>query len=75
MSILWAFERMVEAPAAIERRLRDRDAEMRIENGGESGDPPMFQCRVCGWIAPEPVFCLTCLADTMDAVTGATPDH
>jgi rubrerythrin len=64
-SIVWSLERLFEHPVKIEMREREQIASRRGEPG-QTADPPTFQCRVCGFEAPDPSYCPTCLADTME---------
>ncbi len=68
MSPIWAFERLIEPPYAIEAREREKVAAQRREEDGGEADPPTFQCRVCGFEWLHRGYCPTCLADTMKPV-------
>jgi hypothetical protein len=64
-------DQLFETPAQIERRARERQAEVRGQKHAE-GDPPIHRCRLCGWEAPESRFCMRCLAETMVPLDGNT---
>ena len=64
MSIIESLTKLVDPVAA-----REQDAErerLRARPGrSDAGAPPTFECRVCGYLGPEPSFCPDCLAETM----------
>lgn len=66
MSMLWALERLFAPPEKIERYHRDEHAAVRHAHSVDDGDPPSFRCKLCGLEAPEPKFCMSCLAESME---------
>ena len=76
MSIVESLRRLVDPVEA-----RARQEELRIQREQPireaDGDPPIYECRVCGHRGTETDYCPTCLAETMvrvDLVKGETRD-
>lgn len=69
---IFPLERLFDPPQKVEERARELDADVRgvkSQDGDppETGDPPRFRCRVCGYQSGDPEFCPECIADTMVA--------
>jgi hypothetical protein len=63
VSIIESVTKLVDPIAAREQQAeRDR---LRAQPRTAAGAPPTFECRVCGYLGPEPSFCPDCLAETM----------
>jgi hypothetical protein len=64
VSIIESLTKLVDPMAA-----REREAEReRLRAGSQqtpAGPPKTFECRVCGYLGPEPSYCPSCLAETM----------
>jgi rubrerythrin len=72
MSIIESLKKLVDPVAAREdaaelERLRQKDGR------SEAGPPPTFECRVCGYLGPQPDFCPECLAQTMRPADKRAP--
>ncbi len=68
MSIVESLVKLVD-PVEARRREEERRKEREQAERNDSGDPPHeYECRVCGFRAPERAYCPTCLADTMQKV-------
>ena len=67
MSIVESLKKLVDPVEA-----REREAELRRQREQpkreESGDPPRFECRICGHVSDERAYCPECLADTMEPI-------
>jgi hypothetical protein len=63
MSILWAFERMLQDPPRVEAERREHDV-TRARRDEDDTAPPTLRCKACGYEGPER-YCPDCLADTM----------
>ena len=66
MSILWAWERVLWPPEAIEAEERELRATRDPVDEDETGPPP-GRCKACGYEGSEH-YCPHCLADTMIVV-------
>jgi hypothetical protein len=66
MSMLWAWERMLQDPARVEAQTRELEA-ARAPTEEDDAAPPTLRCKACGYEGPER-YCPHCLADTMIAV-------
>jgi Smr domain len=63
VSIIESLTRLVDPIAAREQQAEDRLRAQPTRTA--AGPPPTFECRVCGYLGPDPSFCPDCLAETM----------
>ena len=72
MSIVESLKKLVDPIAA-----RQKEAELisaRAQPVREDpGEPPGYECRVCGHLSTDPSYCPTCLALTMRPSTRLAP--
>jgi hypothetical protein len=73
VAIIESLTKLVDPLAA---RAREAERErLRGQSGRTAAGPPRtFECRVCGYLGPEPSFCPTCLAETMRPSDKPLPD-
>jgi hypothetical protein len=64
VSILESLTKLVD-PVAARAQEAERERLRTPARQSPAGPPPTFECRVCGYLGPEPSFCPTCLAETM----------
>src|SRR5216110_2293735 len=72
MSIIESLKKLVDPVAA--REAEEERKLVRTQPVREAaGPPPAFECRVCQYVGPDPVFCPECLAGTMRPTTRQAP--
>jgi hypothetical protein len=74
MSIIESLKKLVDPIAAREAEEERKVARTQPIRESE-GPPPAFECRVCQYVGPDPVFCPECLAGTMRPVARQAHDR
>ena len=67
MSIIESLVKLVD-PAQAREREEERRQQREQPKREPSGDPPRFECRICGHVSDDRAYCPECLADTMEPI-------
>jgi len=67
MAIVESLIRLVD-PVQARQREEERRVAREQPKRDHDGDPPRFECRICGHVSEDKSYCPDCLADTMEPV-------